>query len=106
MALQPPPPLHTAELFPELGQQLLALLRGLQPAEWTRPTVCPQWDVKDIAAHLLDTALRRLSFERDRQPPPAPARPIGSERDLVEHLNRLNASWVEACRRLSPAALI
>jgi uncharacterized protein (TIGR03083 family) len=106
MTLQAPAPLHTAELFPELGQHLLALLRGLQPVDWVRPTVCPQWTVKDIAAHLLDTALRRLSFERDRQPPPAPARPITSERELVAHLNQLNATWVEACRRLSPATLI
>lgn len=105
-APQPPPPVLTAHLFAELGEHLLALLRDLQPDDWARPTVCPQWDVKDIAAHLLDTALRRHSLERDRLPPPAPARPIRSERDLVAHLNELNASWVAACRRLSPAVLI
>ena len=101
-----PPPVLTAHLFAELGEHLLALLRGLRPEDWARPTVCPQWDVKDIAAHLLDTALRRHSFERDRLPPPAPARPITSERDLVAHLNELNASWVAACRRLSAPVLI
>jgi uncharacterized protein (TIGR03083 family) len=103
---QPPPPVLTAHLFGDLGEHLLALLRGLRHADWARPTVCPQWDVKDIAAHLLDTALRRLSFERDRLQPPEPARPIHSERDLVAHLNDLNGSWVAACRRLSPAVLI
>lgn len=103
---QPPPPVLTAHLFADLGEHLLALLRGLRFADWARPTVCPQWDVKDITAHLLDTALRRLSFDRDRLPPPAPARPIHSERDLVAHLNDLNGSWVAACRRLSPALLI
>lgn len=103
---QPPPPVLTAHLFADLGEQLLALLHGLRYEDWARPTVCPQWDVKDITAHLLDTALRRLSFERDRLPRPAPGRPIHSERDLVAHLNDFNGSWVAACRRLSPAVLI
>jgi len=98
-------PLLVADRFPALGHRLVELLRGLQPEQWSLPTPCRDWSVHDIAAHLLDTALRRLSIERDRHQPPAPDQPITSYRDLVAQLDRWNASWVEATRRLSPAVL-
>jgi hypothetical protein len=55
---------------------------------------------------MLDTALRRLSYHRDRMPPPAPSRPIASDRDLATHINQLNAIWVAAAGRLSPRVLV
>jgi hypothetical protein len=61
--------------------------------------------VKDVTAHLLDTAVRRLSFGRDGLGA-APDRPIASYADLVAYLNRLNAEWVAAARRISPRLLI
>jgi len=61
--------------------------------------------VKDVAAHLLDTACRRLSLERDRFTPPPPDRSIDGYGDLVTFLNDLNAQWVLAFRRLSPRLL-
>jgi len=30
-----------------------ALLRGLNPEDWTRPTECPGWDVRAMASHAL-----------------------------------------------------
>jgi uncharacterized protein (TIGR03083 family) len=98
-------PTLTGHLFAPLGRELVELLRGLTPAAWGSPTVCRAWQVRDIAAHLLDTALRRLSFVRDRQPPPAPASPIAGYRELVVHLDALNAEWARAARRLSPRLL-
>ena len=59
------------------------------------------WRVRDVVAHMLDTALRRLSFHRDGLQPPVPSRPIAGERDLVAWINELNATWVAASRRLS-----
>jgi hypothetical protein len=56
-------------------------------------------------AHLLDTCLRRLSFGRDRLDA-TPSRPIAGYRDLVAYLNDLNAQWISATRRLSPAVLM
>ena len=32
---------------------LIDLLAELQPDEWTRPTVCRGWDVRDVALHIL-----------------------------------------------------
>ena len=77
----------------------------LRDEDWERPTLAGAWRVRDVVAHLLDTALRRLSFDRDgREPPPAP-RPIEGERDLVAFINDLNATWVRAAERLSPRVL-
>lgn len=103
--LAPVEPLFVAPLFPEVGRELVALLRSLSPADWERGTVARQWRVRDVAAHLLDTALRRLSMGRDGFQPPPPEAPIASSVDLVAFLNRLNAEWVRAFHRLSPGVL-
>jgi len=72
VALRPLSPLDTSPLFAPLGAELLALLRALRPEQWTQPTICPGWEVRDIAAHLLDSGLRRVAIDRDghRSPPP------------------------------------
>lgn len=103
--LRPPAPVDLVELFPPLHLELARLLRGLNDAAWAQPTACVQWSVKDIAAHLLDTAVRRLSFGRDGMHA-APNPPVASHAELVAYLNRLNAEWVTATRRLSPRLLI
>lgn len=93
-------------LFPELSRLLMELLQGLSAEDWQQPTVCAGWTVKDVVCHLLDGSLRRLSFERDGFPPPPPSEAIGGYRDLVGFLNRLNAEWIVATRRLSPRVLV
>ena len=59
------PPIATAHLFPKIEGLLIELLRSLEPNDWERQTVAPAWRVKDVAAHLLDTQLRKLSLARD-----------------------------------------
>jgi uncharacterized protein (TIGR03083 family) len=103
--VEPLSPLYTADLFPPLHRELLALLRGLTPADWERPSIAGSWRVRDVAAHLLDVDLRKLSIQRDGHLVP-PEEPIGSYGDLVRFLNRLNADWVAASRRLSPRVLV
>jgi len=98
-------PIHAADRFAGLGDELVRLLRSLTPEQWKLPTVCPAWTVQDIAAHLLDTACRRLSASRDGYMPPPPETPIQGYGDLVAFLNGLNAQWVGAARRLSPRLL-
>ena len=98
-------PILTSHLFPELESKLLDLLRSLTPQEWEAQTVAPAWKVRDVAAHLLDTQLRKLSMGRDqilRTPLPV----IRSNDDLVAYINRLNREGVEMYRRLSPPVLI
>src|SRR5262245_35133472 len=98
-------PILTADLFPSLDAHLIALLKSLSAEEWERQTIAPKWKVKDVAAHLLDTQLRRLSLARDGySSPPPPV--INNDRDSVEFINRLNSEGVTVYRRLSPAVLI
>lgn len=103
-ALRAAPPVHAAPLFGELHARLVDLLRSLDRESWDRPAV-GHWCVRDVAAHLLDGELRRLSIARDGFAAP-PDRPIRGERDLVEWLNALNEQWVIAARRLSPGVLV
>jgi uncharacterized protein (TIGR03083 family) len=88
-------PILTTHLFAPLHEELMALLRGLTAEEWNAPTVAGAWTVKDVAGHLLDTNLRRLSFHRDALQPP----PFTSFADI-------NQNGVAFMRRLSPAMLI
>ena len=57
--MKPLQPILTAHLFGPLNDELIALLLGLSPEEWNAPTVAGAWTVKVVAAHLLDTTLRR-----------------------------------------------
>jgi uncharacterized protein (TIGR03083 family) len=98
--------IHTASLFRELNDDLIALLQGLGVEDWNRPTVCSQWSVKDIASHLLDGNVRRLAAQRDGYRPPGAPSSFGSNVELVGYLNRLNADWTNATRRISPRMLI
>ena len=103
--MEPISPLYTAELFVPLHDELIRLLEGLRPEDWTRPTLAGEWRVRDIVAHLVEVDLRRLSVGRDGHLI-APDRPIASYRDLVTFLNDLNARWVSAASRLSTRVLI
>lgn len=104
--LQPLQPLLVGDLFPGLHRELMDLLRGLNEEDWDRPTIARRWRVRDIAAHLLDVSLRRLSQHRDRARFAPPDPPIGGYGDLVRYIDHLNAVWIEAAQRISPRMLI
>lgn len=98
-------PIPTLHLFPILDQKLLELLRSLSPEEWEAQTVAKLWKVKDVAAHLLDVNLRTVSMLRDGFFGEKPDH-IQSYQDLVNYLNELNRTWVQAMKRVSPNVLI
>jgi uncharacterized protein (TIGR03083 family) len=97
-------PILCAPLLRKVDAELIDLLRSLTPGEWELQTVAPQWKVRDVAAHLLDTALRKLSLARDTCF--VEAAHIHSQADLVALVNRLNREGVAVYRRLSPRVLI
>jgi uncharacterized protein (TIGR03083 family) len=97
--------IHTKHLFPILDEMLIDLLQSLTKEEWNKPTIAKQWTVKDIAAHLLDTNFRTLSFARDSFYL-TPDMAVENYSDLITYLNKLNADWVKAAKRLSPNVLI
>jgi uncharacterized protein (TIGR03083 family) len=103
-APEPLKPILTAQLFPKLDALLIELLLSLNPGEWEKQTVSPKWKVKDVAAHLLDTALRGVSIGRDGYVAETPR--INSPADLAAFINRLNQEGITVYRRLSPSLLI
>jgi len=103
--MNPPIPIFTTHLFPKLDSKLIDLLSSLSPSDWELQTIAPLWTVKDIAAHLLDTNIRALSMLRDDYHGEKPGI-INGYQDLVSYLNRLNADWVTAMKRVSSKILI
>jgi uncharacterized protein (TIGR03083 family) len=98
-------PLDTRALFRPVSAELVVLLRALTPGDWERQTVAGEWTVRDVVAHLVDVALRRVSFHRDGMTPPRSGSPIATEGDFVDFINGLNAQWVSASKRFSPRVL-
>jgi uncharacterized protein (TIGR03083 family) len=103
-AREPLQPIFTAHLFPELEAKLIELLRGLSPEDWEKPTLAPKWKVKDVAAHLLDTQVRKLAAARHGYKPENSKKL--SPDQLVALINHLNAEGVRAYSQLSPDELI
>ena len=97
-------PTYTADLFPPLHAQLITLLRALDDGDWERPTVAGRWRVRDVAAHLLDGDLRKLSGGRDEHQ--MSNRVVASFKDLVGLINDLNADGVGYAARLSPRVMV
>jgi uncharacterized protein (TIGR03083 family) len=97
-------PIFTAHLFPKLEGMLIEVLRSLSPQDWEKQTLAPQWKVKDVAAHLLDTQLRKLAASRN--PPLTQNSQILSGAELVALINSLNADGVRKYRQLTPEELI
>jgi len=67
------------------------------------PTVLPGRTVKDLASHILDCSLRRLSAGRDNYQVDTPN--LKSYEDLVNNIQKLNQTWIDATQRLSQAIL-
>jgi uncharacterized protein (TIGR03083 family) len=97
-------PILCAHLMRRVDEKLIDLLSSLTPPEWNLQTVAPLWKVRDVAAHLLDTALRKLSIVRDSWY--VEQVNIRSPEDLIAFINRLNREGVTVYRRLSPKVLI
>jgi len=97
-------PIDTAPLFRPLAAELIGELRRLSPEDWLRPTLAGSWRVREVAAHLLDGKLRKLSAQRDAHLT-APDRAIQTDRDLAQFINRLNAAGIAYLARLSPPVL-
>lgn len=103
--MEPLTPIYTADLFAPLHATLMELLRGLEEAEWDRPTIAGTWRVREIAGHLLDIDLRKLSGGRDAHR--AAVRPASdSYADILSFINDQNATGVTYAARLSPRVIV
>jgi uncharacterized protein (TIGR03083 family) len=97
-------PILCAPLLRKVDEKLIELLSSLTSSEWDYRTTAPNWVVRDVAAHLLDTALRKLSLVRDSCS--LETVDIRSPEDLIALVNRLNREGVTVYRRLSPPLVI
>jgi uncharacterized protein (TIGR03083 family) len=97
-------PIFTAHLFPELEAKLIELLRSFAPEDWEKQTLAPKWKVKDVAAHLLDTQVRKLAAARHGYKPEN-SKKLSPEK-LIALINSLNAEGVRKYGQLSPDDLI
>ena len=104
MSLEPLGPQYVQHLFAPLHAELIALLRGLSADDWDRPTLAPRWRVRDVVAHLIDGALRKLAAHRDGHVL-AIGKPPETYGEVVTLINDLNASGVAYGNRLSARLL-
>jgi hypothetical protein len=97
-------PILCAHLLRRVDAKLIDLLCSLTAREWDAQTIAPLWTVRDVTAHLLDTALRKLSMVRDGCHVETVG--TGSPEDVIALVNRKNREGVTVYRSLSPRVLI
>lgn len=96
------PAIDVRPLFGRQQDAFTGLLRELDAEDWAKPTACPGWDVKDVAAHVLGDHIGRLSRHRDAYPAQHPR----DGEAFTGFLDRINGEWVTAARRMSPRLLV
>lgn len=97
--------IQTIDLFPGLNRKLKDIFLTADRQDFDVPTQFPDWTVKDICAHLLDTSLRRLSLERDGYVPREKIS-VNSYEQLVQHVTDLADRWTSAFTGVSPQILV
>ncbi len=93
-------PTDTRSLFADERADLLTVLERLAADEWAALSPAPGWTVKDVALHLLDGDLSRLSRGRDSDCTGVLPKGDNSP-DFTEMLAAKNQRWIEAARHLS-----
>ncbi len=97
--------IDTRPLFGDVTEKLLLLLNSLTEEQWYCSTCYPDWKVKDIVAHLLQTGISRLSIQRDAIFKGNEQRSI-SFSDLSEMIDQNNSIWSDAFSTVSPRVLM
>src|SRR5436309_16030715 len=97
-------PILCAHLLRRVDEKLIDLLSSLTSSEWAVQTIVPRWKVRDVAAHLLDTALLKLSMARASWY--VTSVDFRSPHDLITLVDRLHRVVVTVYRRLGPSLVI
>jgi uncharacterized protein (TIGR03083 family) len=83
-------------------QRVTEAVDGLQPEDWSRPTDCAEWNVRQLVAHIVgQTNLFSTPFEVMRQSRAAKARQLPDQASV----DALTALQVEERQQLSPEEL-
>lgn len=78
-----------------------ALLDGLPPGDWARPTCLPGWRVTDIVAHLIGTEASLAGDET-----PAPGTDVRALPHVRGDVAAFNEQWVQALRDAAPGEML
>lgn len=100
------PPVQTNHLFQELSTELITLLRTLSRDSWEKPTCYPHWTVHDIAAHMLQTGISRLSAQRDGYRRDSELPESDGYESLSERIDAANTLWTDTLSSVSPRVLV
>lgn len=87
-------------LAAEEYDRVVAQLRDLGPEDWTRPTDCPAWDVRRLAAHMLGMAEMAASLREQIRQTRAAKRAGGV------FIDALTAVQVAEREHLTPAQIL
>jgi uncharacterized protein (TIGR03086 family) len=81
-----------ADRYARVSSGFDELLRGMRPDQWSLPTPCSEWTVKDLVAHVIDTQRRVMGLLGG---PVTPADPDG---DLLAQWSEAQSALLEAVR--------
>jgi hypothetical protein len=106
--------INTVEPLREVNKRLVELLRDLRADDWSKPTVHPDRNVKDLATHLLHGSLRRVTSLRDQYPVAANyTQLIGRPEPTTERLAEVtamiqtgNRRFMDGMKYMSPRIII
>lgn len=84
----------------EVWSSIVHACEGLDDAQWTLPTDCPGWTVRDQISHLIGIERSLLGDE----PPPATG-PVPTSAQVKNPFAEANERWV-AARRTTPGATV
>ena len=98
--------LSCEDLLIKIDNELLDIVKNLDEDDWDKKTIYPNWKVKDVFSHIIDTSIRKLSSQRDHYFYKYDTSVIKSYNDLVVYIEKLADSWADVTRRISPRILI
>jgi hypothetical protein len=97
--------IDTRSLFMDITDSLISLLKTLSPEDWNAKTCYPNWNVKNIAAHLVQSGIGRLSKQRDSFPTGEKPKTLEFN-SLVNFIAQSNDNWSRMFEGISPQVIL
>src|ERR1700677_1950180 len=81
-----------ADRYARVSSGFTVRLQGVGPDQWTLPTPCEEWTVRDLVAHVVDTQRRVLGMVGGS------VTPVDPDGDLVAQWGEASAALLDAVR--------
>lgn len=99
-------PLFCEDLLREIDDLLLEIMEDISADDWERKTLYPNWKVRDIFSHIIDTSIRKLSNQRDKYFDKSSEPNFKSYDELINYIENMADNWAIVTRRISPQILL